>query len=364
MQRNASKEILGENQKLFPILAIEEPEAHLHPNLQYSFLKFLSENCKTQVRQAFITTHSPNITAAVDLESIIVISKKNGIPICCYPSKVFALESKDDRISKNFIKRFLDVTKANIFFARKIIFIEGIAEELLLATFAEKLGQSLVDNNVTVVNVNGRYFQHFLKLFDPKRAGYLPCKVACITDKDPNRMDKRDAKARWKTCSPLLLNVDPDCFDYKACSNSLVNDKPDCGNIRIFSQDKGSTFEYEFIFNNSKETRFITSSIRNSEKIKTMMEANSLGEVIAVLDETNDHNHELIEAFKQSDISEQEKMQHLIADKFLSSISKGIYAQELEEFLTENEGNKDTLDYVLPAYLKNAIEWICNDDNS
>lgn len=363
MQRNASKEILGDNQKLFPILAIEEPEAHLHPNLQYSFLQFLSENCNTQVRQAFITTHSPNITAAVALESINVISKENGIPICCYPSKVFSPHVAEDITSKNFIKRFLDVTKANIFFARKIIFIEGIAEELLLATFAKKIGLNLVDNNIAVVNVNGRYFQHFLKLFDPNREGYLPCKVACVTDRDPIRKKKGDANARWKTCSPLLLDADDDHYEYEACSNLAVNNMPDCKNIRIFSQDEGSTFEYEFILSNSKRIEFITESVGNSKEISEMMKAKSIDEAIVAM-KSNTQNKEIIEACMKSKISEQDKIRHLIAGRFLSSIAKGRYAQELENILNMNDKDGNLPEYEIPSYLNNAIEWICNDNNT
>lgn len=62
MQKDASGEYLGSNAKTFSILAIEEPEAHLHPNMQYKFLKFLKQNQEEQVRQIFITSHSPNIT--------------------------------------------------------------------------------------------------------------------------------------------------------------------------------------------------------------------------------------------------------------------------------------------------------------
>ncbi|WP_083932176.1 AAA family ATPase [Cohnella laeviribosi] len=76
MQRDASGDYLGSNAKVFPVLSIEEPEAHLHPAMQYKFLKFLKENSKEKVRQIFITTHSPNITAAVGLDQIICLHRK------------------------------------------------------------------------------------------------------------------------------------------------------------------------------------------------------------------------------------------------------------------------------------------------
>ncbi len=70
MQVNADGKYLGSNAKVFPVLAIEEPEAHLHPSMQYKFLKFLKENKnQRKVRQIFVTTHSTQITSAVSLDS-------------------------------------------------------------------------------------------------------------------------------------------------------------------------------------------------------------------------------------------------------------------------------------------------------
>jgi len=85
MQKNASGDYLGTNSKVFSMLAIEEPEAHLHPNMQYKFLKFLNENKENEVRQIFITSHSPNITAAVHLDDIIVLYKDCSEVKVAYP---------------------------------------------------------------------------------------------------------------------------------------------------------------------------------------------------------------------------------------------------------------------------------------
>ncbi|MBS5315047.1 MAG: AAA family ATPase, partial [Clostridiales bacterium] len=108
MQKDSSKEYLGSNSKVFSLLAFEEPEAHLHPNMQYKLLKFLDKNRSHEVRQIFITTHSPNITAAVSMDSIISLSKKNNIVQVAYPGKVFS-DSEEDKKSKNYVERFLDV---------------------------------------------------------------------------------------------------------------------------------------------------------------------------------------------------------------------------------------------------------------
>lgn len=108
MQADTSKDYMSSNEKVFPILGIEEPEAHLHPALQYKFLKFLNENKQKKVRQIFITSHSTHITSAVKLDDIICLHNENGETLVGYPGKVFPLN--DSKNSKKYVQRFLDAT--------------------------------------------------------------------------------------------------------------------------------------------------------------------------------------------------------------------------------------------------------------
>jgi predicted ATP-dependent endonuclease of OLD family len=90
MQANADGAYYGSNAKVFPLLVIEEPEAHLHPSMQYKFLKFLKENKKKKVRQIFVTTHSTHITSAVSLDEIICLHHDGEDLNIGYPGKVFS----------------------------------------------------------------------------------------------------------------------------------------------------------------------------------------------------------------------------------------------------------------------------------
>lgn len=112
MQVNADVDYLDTNAKVFTMLAIEEPEAHLHPAMQYKFLKFLSENKKEKkVRQIFVTTHSTHITSAVSLDEIICLHNENGETNVGYPKNVFLNTDGTDNVkSKKYVQRFLDAT--------------------------------------------------------------------------------------------------------------------------------------------------------------------------------------------------------------------------------------------------------------
>ncbi|MCQ4922239.1 AAA family ATPase [Tissierella carlieri] len=384
MQKNASGEYMGNNAKVFPILAIEEPEAHLHPNMQYKFLKFLNENSKHEVRQIFITTHSPNITAAVDLDSIIVLYKDKAETKIAYPGKVFS-ESEEDQASKNYVGRFLDVTKADMFFAKSIIFVEGIAEQLLIPEFTKGIGLDLTDSHVSVINVNGRYFNHFLKLFDVNNSKYaIPKKIVCLTDMDPvmkkikdESIEDDDENSSWKACFPFLVGSDETNYEYKKTSNSLTElyqgrDKKDL--IRVYTQNEGSTFEYELMFENIKCVDLLTDSVANKNEIKYMMkkyhEEISMPEIKTMVKKIRKGKFkDSINSFLEKTQLEPSKIaKHIIAARYLNSIKKGEVAQELSYAISVNIQNKNSVDskvkstafnFVTPMYISEAIKWIC-----
>lgn len=380
MQKNSSGEYMGNNAKVFPILAIEEPEAHLHPNMQYKFLKFLNENSTEQVRQIFITTHSPNITAAVELDSIIVLYKDDNITKISYPSKAFS-QSDEDKASKKYVERFLDVTKADMFFAKSIIFVEGIAEQLLVPEFAKYNNFDLTDSHISVINVNGRYFEHFLKLFDTDKSQYaIPKKIACLTDKDPvmkkikgKATEENDENSNWKSCFPFLLGTDNENYEYKATSNyltELYQEREKNNLIRVYTQNVGSTFEYEMIFENSKCVQLVTESVSNKDEIINMMknynEDMKKTEVNALVKNIRNgqfkdiiSNYLSVSELKPSIIAK-----HIIAARYLKSVKKGEGAQELSYVISKNiKGNSENqnkdFEFTVPTYISEAIKWIC-----
>ena len=359
MQKDSSKEYLGSNAKNFSILAFEEPEAHLHPNMQYKLLKFLGENIKNEVRQIFITTHSPNITSKIKLDSLIVLTKLNNEIKISYPGKVFS-SSEEDVNSKKYIERFLDVTKADMFFAKNLIFVEGLAEQLLLPIFAEKLGISLEDNHISIVNVNGRYFEHFIKLFNTDTSKFaIPKKVVCITDQDP--IKKMKPEGNWEKCYSFEINLEKESYEYEVTSNKTLENLKELNkdSFYIATQKEGSTFEYEMLLENYKSSFFITESVANKELLREMIKnVEKIKNKDDLLEEVNKFNKSKlrdlqIKYIENSEEDIQQKAKHIIASRYLASIGKGEVAQELATVLSND------MEFNVPSYIKEALEWLC-----
>lgn len=378
MQVNADINYLDTNAKVFTTLAIEEPEAHLHPAMQYKFLKFLNENkAEKKVRQIFVTTHSTHITSAVSLDEIICLHNENGETSVGYPSKVFidgdALQNDK---SKKYVQRFLDATKSDMLFSQKVLFVEGIAEQLLMSIFANYLDVSLEDNHVAVINVGGRYFSHFLYLFDSEKENTIHKKIVCLTDRDPERKEKTDekekSKEKYKKCYPYELNVDSENFEYRTNTHADTYLKDSHPNITFYSQpsDLGKTFEYDLVYNNPSLKLLITDSISNKDEIEQLMilyntEGKTFEDLLKELpvSKKNNENKRIKESIiTNTALSDEQKKRAIIASRYLNSIGKGENALELCYALQENLTKKGTAEYinvVIPEYIKEAIEELC-----
>lgn len=374
MQANADEKYLGSNSKVFPMLVIEEPEAHLHPSMQDKFLKFLRDNIgNDRVRQIFITSHSTHVTSATELEEIICLHHDvEGNTNVGYLGRVFD-NSIEDLKSRKYVKRFLDATKSNMLFAEKIILVEGLAEQLLMGIFAESLENPLENHHISVINIGGRYFNHFLKLFDIERStSAIFKKVVCITDRDPTRREKVEGeeqnKNNYEKCYPFEYELDSDKYEYKDHPSQLIETYENHKNIRFFSQEdgKGKTFEYDLALHNPRCKLLVTDSMSNKSEIQKMMnldESKTLSDCLNLLgnrkepSEENKRIKQAIEALNDS-WTDEEKKHAVIASRYLNSIGKGENALELAYALEENLTN-NTEEFVVPKYIREALEWIC-----
>jgi putative ATP-dependent endonuclease of OLD family len=91
-----------------------------------------------------------------------------------------------------FLRRFLDATKANLFFARGLIIVEGDGENLVLPAIAEKIGKPLSNYGVSLVNVGHRGLFRYSRILQRKDGEAIPVPVALIPDRD---IPPKEAKA-------------------------------------------------------------------------------------------------------------------------------------------------------------------------
>ncbi|MCY1284233.1 AAA ATPase domain protein [compost metagenome] len=176
-----------------PFLLIEEPEAHLHPQHQTLFMEVLAARAAKPDRekgethqqvQVLLTTHSPQLAAGAELETMTMVVGHRTFPLGMGYTR---LEAND----YEFLRRFLDATKANLFFARALIVVEGDGEHLLLPAIAEKLGRPLSRHGVSIINVGHRGLFRYSRILQRKAGNAITVPVALVPDRD---IPPREAK--------------------------------------------------------------------------------------------------------------------------------------------------------------------------
>lgn len=174
----------------FRLIAIEEPEAHLCPIVQRHLAKNISSEGEKGKQQIIITTHSTHIASYLDLESTVVLFKSDNTISNHYLLDGFDIQKAVDKKVIRYLQKWLNATNSTMFFSRRLILVEGIAEEILVPIFyLWKYGKTLEKLNCQVVNVNGVAFKNFLKVI---QNGYF-IKTAVLTDLDTGKKTQNRA---------------------------------------------------------------------------------------------------------------------------------------------------------------------------
>lgn len=213
--------LIDEQERDHTFLAVEEPEAHLHPHVQrLVFRYFLQKGGDEEENRnlsAILTTHSPHIASVAPLRSIVLL-KEDGLSTV--GASIAALDLSAGDIDD--LERYIDVTRGELYFARGIVFVEGDAERFLVPAYAAVLGIDLDELGITVASVSGTNFAPYAKLTGPNG---LRIPSVILTDRDPMANGTSRAFNRVKGLLEILA---PD-EDNDLAENALYTLGEECG---------------------------------------------------------------------------------------------------------------------------------------
>lgn len=319
------------NEAFLPIVALEEPESHLHPHLQRLVFRDFLSAAQNRKQPVLISTHSPHLVSATSIKNLVLL-KDCGLDGSKAVSAYKFVQSLDDRSYKD-LERFLDITKSEMIFSKGVVFVEGDVEMLLIPEFAEILKKPLDQFGISVCNVYGTHFGHVVTL-----ANELDIPFIVLTDGD-----KFEEVTGLKRAINLLERLNP--LRQKRLKILHEDGRKDV--VRKFLRCKGI-----FVNEWTLEPSLLESGLADELKQTFDELGEELGQKVRA-----GSNH--IDSYLKSKTDEDmKKILAAIAD---TRWGKGRFAQRLvshirarsELLVTQDEKNA-----IVPEYIKSGIEFL------
>ena len=333
------------------ILYIEEPEAHTHPQLQYIFIrnikKLIGSYRESGIKlQTLITTHSSHIVSECNFNDIRYFVKNNeGVE--SKNIEILKENYKDDEQAYKFLKQYLTLNNAELFFSEKVIFVEGTTERILLPYMMKKIDLEdktkkflpLLSQNISIIEI-GNYAQIFKKFIE-----FLNIKVLIITDIDAAKeMITKDNKRETEKCNPVE--------ETKTTNFSIKN------YLGETLKSKNKNNEFKKIATLSKKEKIVkcgSSEIMIAYQVKEEgYQASSFEDAFISInyDFIKENKNGFSEGLKnQKKLNEEEIDFYELTQKCINK--KSSFAIEILLCSDENYS-----DWKIPKYIKEGLEWL------
>ncbi|GAA6467604.1 ATP-dependent endonuclease [Bacteroides thetaiotaomicron] len=195
------------------IVFIEEPEAHLHPQMQEVFIdqinslitKFSSDlnNGLQWPAQFIVTTHSTHIANKTSFNTIRYFFKRGNSHFTIVKDFNTEFNISEHQKDREFIYKYLTLTKCDLFFADKAVMIEGATERILMPLFIKKIDEDIKSNlssqYISYVEIGGAYAHHFYKFLD-----FLELRTLVITDLDSVKRTTKNKRTTYPACQTSI----------------------------------------------------------------------------------------------------------------------------------------------------------------
>lgn len=260
------KERWRQNRQSTPIniLFIEEPEAHLHPQMQEVFIRLVDELVETG-SQLIVTTHSSHVLSERNLRSLRYFKRINAKVTCKDISK-WAQEFKEENIKAyTTVSNYIQLRISDLFFADCAILVEGAAERLLLPKAIQTCASNLRSSHYTIIEVGGVYAQHIVPLLEfIELPSIVITDIDSIEDKQYGKKAEPNPISKLKSANPTitkyvqnvsfaeLLTLDAAHKVYKNLIRICYQSEPDSYKISDTERKYARTLEDALIYANAR----------------------------------------------------------------------------------------------------------------